>query len=267
MSLRTGISRDAVFACLFGLSIAGKLSDAAQGADLSLGLRKIDQNTVTALSGAQESEPKANLTLGLAYERDETGSHSLAVPFLYDYNLSPWDFQISGAYTRNANTEGGSTGFSDVSVAGARTYKPRGNVAVTPSFTINLPTHGQVGSSRLSEEGDLLLALGDLRTLTIEGRFDHTPVPGQSPRISENTQTILGGGEYSWNCDTGGNCTDAIMKVSRAYTRGNGGNSTIFGQFDFPIRWKQLKGSLIASQGLSAGQRRKSIELDLSRDF
>ena len=130
MSIQLARAGRAAIHGLVGSVIAAGWGHSARGADFPLNLRQIERNTITQmrLLPAEEEPGKAapppaqkptfnkSVTLGIAYERDQGGDHSVTTPFLFDYtppDNDRWDIQFGGdGYPRPVSGGGRTPGFA-----------------------------------------------------------------------------------------------------------------------------------------------------------
>lgn len=247
--------------------VAGASVQPVLGADFPIGLRRIDRSAVDlsqqAAAGysftAADQQPTKSITIGLAHENDQDGSHSLTTPFALEYKLLPWDFLLTGdGFTRATSAGKPSSGPADVMSIAQYKIGLTGSWVLQPGLGLTLPVGGHNGSKQLSEAALLTLAVSPSTHVGLSGTGVVARTPAAPPGVSSYGSAFIAKGAYKQDDDH-----VALLLFKRSYKRGAGGGSVVSAEYDFPLlSW--LSGSLVATQGLSRGQRNTTIELDLS---
>jgi hypothetical protein len=242
---------------------------AAFGADFPIGLRRADlaaiaqsrprgQVDLVAMTVAAPP-PIKSITLGLAYEDDQDGSHALTTPFLLDYLSDAWEFAVSGdGYTHATSSDKTLSDFGDVDLAAQYAFALADGWSVTPGLGFTLPAGGRVGTRHLAETGQMLAAFSPNAqwTILVGGFVRHS---GDAPSgISAYSDAVLAKALYAWD-----NSHAAFVAFKRDHTRGDGGSSAVIAEVDFPSA-STTGAAISVSHGLSRGKRYTTIEFDLS---
>jgi hypothetical protein len=244
------------------------LSGTAQGADFPIGLRLRDQNTIELLrqgttqrsfQASAEGEPVKSVTLGLAYEKDQDGGHSVTTPFLFDYASGSWEFMFSGdGYTWATFGAEHKSGFADLAPFAQYMLPLNSQMALLPGLGFTVPGGSQVGSKHVAQNGQLMLVgtASDRWSWAVGGLIAHEK--SSAAGVSDYATSVLGKAKYTW-----ADRSAAVIGFKRGYLRGAGGRSVLLVEYDFAINGS-MSGSLSAVHGLTAGSRNNGIELDIS---
>jgi len=200
------------------LVCAAASTEQCAGADVSLSVKKIDQNSLRLLREIEDAEATAalvqpppppperatrTLTVGFARELDQNGDQASSTPFLFGLEQGNWQYQVSGGgYVWARSGEERTRGVADVSALVAYAFPLNSKVALIPAFELTLPTHGEVGSSRLSEDVRLSIVFNASKTWSWSLGGLLARVEQASPSASRYTQAIAAKAIYSWNSAT-----------------------------------------------------------------
>ncbi|WP_341887211.1 hypothetical protein [Variovorax sp. YR752] len=228
-----------------------------------------DRNTARLLSLAvpptqeQPSEPVYTVQLGASFDRASDGERTLSLPFLVSYAPNRWYFEVSGdGYQRVKSGVERSRGLADIAlvVNYTKTFGSSGQYGIVPELELDLPTHGEVGSSRMSQ----------VLRLTLSGAFGPWGLDmagavsrdGETPEadVSRYSRSVAAKVSYEWKRNM-----LAALQVKRVTQSGAPGKTVWRGEFDYPIKAK-LTG--IVSLGYShADSSTRSIGFDLAYAF
>ncbi len=241
----------------------------AQGADFPIGLRNADRGAIelsrqpsgeTAFTAAAGRAPQISkaITVGLAHENDEDGSHALTTPFLFDYRNNRWEFLLSGdGFTRAVSDGKTASGLADLAAVAQYAVSLAPNWIVLPGLGLGVPVGGHVGSRHLSEVGQLLTVVSPTEKWTLGAGGIVSRSGGSPPGVNSYGTALLAKAQYKIDDDRA-----AIVSFKRGYKRGAGGGSVVAAEFDFPFFFKR-PAALVAAQGLSRGKRNTAIEFDI----
>lgn len=198
-----------------------------------------DRNTARLLKEGppadEDSTSKFPWTVraGAFHDRASDGERVLSLPFLFSYAPNRWYVEVSGdGYQQVKAGADRSRGLADVAliVNYTKTFGPDGQHGLVPELELDLPTHGEVGSSRISRA---------LR-LTLSGAFGPWGVDlsgaasrdGDTPEasVSRYGRSIDAAVRYEWQPNL-----LVSLGVERATQRGAPATTSWRGEFDFPI--------------------------------
>lgn len=154
----------------FALPAASATRKAPARAQASIGaerntLRLLRQMPADQAEPAKAAEAKADdgpwsITMGVNRDHAGTG-RTVSTPFAVSWTSDDWYLEASGDGYLDAATDGvHSRGLADTALVINRTYK-FGNGArygLTPEFELDLPSHGELGSTRASQALRLTLS-------------------------------------------------------------------------------------------------------------
>lgn len=242
------------------------LCGAAGAADVPLVLRRGDQAAIDlsrrgppSFLATDAGAPAAvkSVTLGVAHVNDQDGGHALSMPYFLEYRGPAWDLISGDGYSRGSSGSQRFSGFGDVSVLAQYPIGLSGSWILVPGLGLTLPVGGQVGSKHLGESGRLALVVSPSDRWTWAGVAVLSHSGGTPAGISSYATTGIARGQYDF-----GDGSQGIVLFTRTNVRGAGGSSALVLEYDFSIGSRPV--ALSAIQGLTAGKRSTTIELDLT---
>jgi hypothetical protein len=268
--VRHGILTIPLPLCVGLVLAAGPTAQAAEG-DFRINARRMDQNTVRILRQdvADEVEPAPkeldkSLTVGLAYDRERGGGHSVTTPFNVDWTRGRWYFALSGdGYTRATGDGERRSGPADVSAlasyAATMTLPGGQRIALAPEFELTFPTGGEVGSRRPAQDLGLSLTY-DRNPWSWIAKGTVFRDDEVHPDSSRYTTRIGAKVKRTWNRYA------AFVMLQRSRTRGAADLTEAIAEFDFPLV-ERLDGAISVARSRRADNVSHLVEFDLSWSF
>jgi len=255
-----------LWVALASASLTAQESAAAERVRTTAGA---DRNTARLLSLAvpPTQEPPTELAytlqLGASFDRASDGERTLSLPFLVSYAPNRWYFEVSGdGYQEVKSGERRSRGLADLAlvVNYTKTFGTSGQYGIVPELELDLPTHGEVGSSRTSQ----------VLRLTLSGAFGPwgLDLAGAASRdgetseadVSRYSRSVAVKVRYEWKRNL-----LAALQVKRVTQNGTPDKTAWRGEFDYPIK-ANLTG--IVTVGYSrADSSTRSIGFDVAYAF
>ena len=212
----------------------------------------------------QDAVQRDTLTVGVAYDRDEEGTHATTTPYQWEHQFgdlnNPWKFRLKGdGYTKSR--EAGATsvdGFGDVEL-----HLDHGlGLGFSASVNLVLPSKGDVGSRTASQGGTLICErdFGTAWTASASASLDHEN--GAPAGKSAYAKQLYADLNYKVDADR-----NVLFSMARTWRAGTPSTTDLGVEYDFPILAKKLSGALSLVRGITSGSRHTAIEFDLSHKF
>ncbi len=245
----------------------------------SLGAERNLQRQLRQVPLEQAESPKADasanerpwsVSLGVSRESASTG-HSVSTPFAVGWSSDPWYLEVSGdGYLDAAGDGTRHRGLADLALLLNYTYKLGDRYALTPEVELDLPSHGDVGSTRASHALRLTLSRG-FKNWGWAAGMDVQRSGDAEPDLSRYTKTASLKLHYDFRPDT-----TTSLKFMRSLQAGAPASNMLGWSLKFPLpaladatgkRNKVWSATILLVRERSAGTSSHSIEFDIGCEF
>lgn len=260
------------FCCLLGAaSILGPLSSLAADRGLAVETARLARENLrdSRQKGGPKAmvavaQPEVSLTIGLAYDEDESNTRITNTPFEFSWKGTGenwWAFKINSDGYGTIDPDGGSSTSGLLNAKLSAWYKLNPNFI--GSVSLSVPTHGDIGSQDYGQGAKLIFSKDLTSDWSIKGllSLSHTNAT-QQPGVSQTSQGLLG----SFTYDLKDNRSIALSLV-RSFQNGTSSTTDFSVEYDYSIPKSKVDLALSLTRGLTNGARHTGVEFDVTFNF